>query len=187
MMPIEVYTDGSCLGNPGPAGLAYIIRYWPENDAVDEMPKSTDYEGKVGFRLSTNNRMEIMAGLYGIREVLRLIEAGSIQKGTVSVMSDSQYFINAITKHWIDKWSANGWMTASHSLVKNKDLWEQMISLLKECASKGIILAFTHVLGHNGNEYNEKADKLAVSASNDSSGYKVDEVFEREQANRWKK
>lgn len=182
-MPIEIYTDGSSLGNPGQSGLGYIIKYW-EMPEENEMPISKEVEGKQGFRLSTNNRMEIMAGLYGIRAAIDLIKKESIDSKIVSLMSDSSYFCDAVNKRWIDKWSQNGWITSTQFPVKNKDLWEKVIEILKEVHNMGIVINISHVMGHNGNENNEKADKLAVSASKDTANHIIDEVYENSNKNK---
>lgn len=182
-MPIELYTDGSSLGNPGPSGLGYIIKYW-ETSKEDEMPISKEIEGSQGFRLSTNNRMEIMAGLYGIRAVIKNIKEGVIESGIISLISDSSYFCDAINKRWIDRWPQNGWMTASQFPVKNKDLWEQVIEIMKQLQEMNVIINISHVLGHNGNKYNEIADKLAVAASKDSTNHATDEAYENQNKNK---
>ena len=187
-MPIELYTDGSSLGNPGPSGLGYIIRHWV-TPAENEMPVVKEIEGSQGFRLSTNNRMEISAGLYGLKEVLKNIENGTFGSKIISLTSDSTYFCDAINKRWLDKWSQNNWMTsgfrgAPPQAVKNKDLWEQVIGIIGKLQSMGVVLTVTHILGHNGHEFNERADKLAVAASNNAAGYIIDEAYEKDQQNR---
>lgn len=184
-MPIELYTDGSSLGNPGPSGYGYIIRHWV-TPGENEMPVVKEIEGNQGYRLSTNNRMEISAGLFGLKAVIKNIEDGVFSGNIISLTSDSTYFCDAINKRWLDKWSENNWMTsgfrgAPPMPVKNKDLWEQVIETTKKLQSMGIILTITHVLGHKGHEFNERADKLAVAASNNSAGYLVDEEFEKSQ------
>ena len=177
-LPIEIYTDGSALNNPnGPSGFAYIIRYW-NSDNDNDMPTATDFEFKQGFRSSTNNRMEMMAAIFGIKDVLKRIKDGSFTTKNVTVISDSRYVCDAINKRWIDKWPQKGWVTSTNFPVKNKDLWETIIEILDTCKKEGVILTFSHVFGHNGNEYNEKADQLAVSASNDSANHSIDEVYE---------
>lgn len=176
-LPIEIFTDGSSLNNPGPSGCSYIIRYWSSNDEND-MPVATDFEYKQGYRLSTNNRMELMGAILGIEEVMKKIADGSFATKTVNVISDSKYLCDAINKRWIDKWPQKGWVTSTNFPVRNKDLWEKIIQLLESCKKESIILTFSHVMGHNGNEYNEKADQLAVEASNDSANHKIDEFYE---------
>lgn len=182
-LPIELYSDGSCSMNPGPGGYGYIIRYFKDEDG--EVPKEMDFEEKGGYRLTTNNRMEIMGGLFGIRDILKKIEDKIIEGNVVSVFSDSQYFIDAINKRWIDKWAQNNWVSATTQFpIKNRDLWEQVIDTLKYAKEKGITITFTHVRGHSNIEYNEKADRLAVSASADSASYKIDEKYEEERNKR---
>lgn len=190
-MPIELYTDGSSLGNPGPSGLGYVIRHW-ETPGENEMPIAKEIQGNQGFRLSTNNRMEIMGGLYGIKAVIKLIQDGVLQSRTISVVSDSTYFCDAINKRWLDKWSQNSWMTSGFQgsapkPVKNKDLWEEVLAMIQQVHTLNINLTISHVLGHNGNEFNEKADKLAVAASTDTSKHIVDTVYEATAANQPKK
>ena len=176
-LAIQIYSDGSSLSNPGPSGCAYIIRYW-NSDNENDMPKATDFEFKKGFRLSTNNRMEIMSAILGIEEVLKRIASGEFTTKTVNVISDSRYLCDAVNKHWIDKWPQKGWITSTNFPVKNKDLWEKIIELLETCKKESVILTFSHIFGHNGDEYNEKADHLAVSASNDSASHGIDEAYE---------
>lgn len=168
-MPIELYTDGSALKNPGPGGLAYIIRYWIDDGK--DMPESKEIDGNQGFRITTNNRMEIMAGIYGLRAIMDNINAGVVPSTSqVNLFTDSEYFCKAITNKWIDKWQQNNWMTSSFrgsqpQPVKNKDLWEDFLDTQSKLNQMGIHLTLTHVAGHSGHEWNEKADKLAVAAS----------------------
>lgn len=182
-MPIELYTDGSCLKNPGTGGYAFIIRYWDTPEGSD-MPNPTLLEFKQGFRLTTNNRMEIMAGIEGIKKVIEMIKAGTLNGATqLDVYSDSEYFCNSVNQRWIDKWQENNWMTSGYrgsqpQPVKNKDLWEQVIAIRKELQSISINLSLTHIEGHAGHEFNEKADKLAVSASHDSTNHLIDTAYE---------
>ena len=99
-------------------------------------------------------------------------------------MSDSEYLCKAINQHWIDKWSQNNWMTSGFKgqkpkPVKNKDLWEQVIAMQQKVSSMGINLTVTHVDGHSGHQFNERADQLAVAASN-GTNHISDEVYEKE-------
>lgn len=182
-MPLELYTDGSCLKNPGAGGLAYIIRYW-EPTEENEMPKVNVIEGNQGFRLTTNNRMEIMAGLYGIRAIIDNITSGKFQNvSQINLSTDSEYFCKAITMKWINKWVQNDWMTSGFQgsqpkPVKNKDLWEQVLEIQNQLHSMGITLTISHVKGHNGHEWNERADNLAVAAST-GTNHIIDEVYEK--------
>ena len=184
-MPIELYTDGSSLKNPGPSGLAYIIRYYDLKDPnSNQMPEPQEIVGNQGFRLSTNNRMEIMAAIYGIKVIIEKVESGMFHGATqISIMSDSEYFVNAINFNWIGKWQKNNWMTAGYQgskpqQVKNKDLWEQIIQLQNKLRLMNINLTLTHVKGHNGNEFNERVDKMAVEASKNQAFHIQDEGYE---------
>ena len=182
-MPVELYTDGSSLRNPGESGLGYIIQYWenPEND--DAMPVSKRIEGSQGFRRSTNNRMEIMAAIYGIRAILEN-QNGVLQGITqINLYSDSDYLVKAITQRWVEKWMRSNWMTSGFGgskpkAVKNRDLWEELLKLQDQLKASSINLTVTHVTGHAGNELNELADRLAVKASNDAVHHIIDEAYE---------
>lgn len=182
-MPIELYTDGSCLKNPGAGGLAYIIRYWEVKGDTD-LPESKIIEGNQGFRLTTNNRMEIMAGIYGLNFIIDQINSGTFSGVTqINLTSDSEYFCNAINQKWINKWMENNWMTSGFKgsqpkPVKNKDLWEQVIEIENKLKSMNITFTIAHIKGHAGHEFNEKADKLAVAAST-GTNHIIDEIYER--------
>ena len=137
-----VYTDGSCLRNPdGPGGYAAII--------------ISVHDGEVreisgGEPSTTNNRMELRAGL----EALRALPDGA----TVDFYTDSQYMKNAFTKYWLRNWKRNGWQTAAGEPVKNQDLWRA----LDEAFSLHPV-HFHWVKGHAGNRWNERCDELARS------------------------
>ena len=182
IMPVELYTDGSSLRNPGASGLAYIIRYWIDN-GDGSVPISNTIEGNQGFRLSTNNRMEIMAGIWGIRAIIS--KTSDIFNGItqINLFTDSEYFAKAVNQRWINKWVENNWVTSGFNgskpkPVKNKDLWEQVIELQKQLQSMGICLTITHVQGHADNEFNNKADQLAVAAAN-GTNHLIDECYEQ--------
>lgn len=182
-LPVELYTDGSCSKNPGAGGLGYIIRYWnqpPESD----IPILSDIEGSEGFRLTTNNRMELMAAIYGLRRVINEINNKVIDTFQINLTSDSEYLCNGINKNWIMKWSENNWMTSSFQgrkpgPVKNKDLWMKILDIQKELKEMNINLVVNWVNGHSGHEYNEKCDKIAVAATTDSSKHIIDEEYEK--------
>lgn len=138
---VEIYTDGACLVNPGgPGGWAAILKC---GDRVKELCGS---DGST-----TNNRMELTAVIAGLSALKRPCN--------VTVYSDSKYIVNAISQHWLDTWSHNGWRTNTGS-VKTQDLWEQIILFnLKHTVT------YKWVKGHSGNENNERCDKLARSAA----------------------
>lgn len=184
-MPIELYTDGASKNNPGASGLGFIIRYWFTKEGSD-LPEALTVEGAQGFRLSTNNRMEIMAAIYGIKKVIEMVQGNPEFSGVgqLNLSSDSEYVCNAINFRWLEKWQQNNWMTSGFqgrkpTDVKNKDLWEQVVSLQNQLQSIGLNLTVNHVKGHNGHEFNEKADQLAVAAAGDSTNHLIDEVYEK--------
>ena len=181
-MPVEMYTDGSSLRNPGAAGLAWILRYREEKEA-DSMPEEKTLEGFQGFRKSTNNRMELMAFIYGTGEFLSLYDEGLFsQVAQLSVFSDSDYLVRAITQNWVAKWEKSGWMTSSFNgkqpkAVANKDLWVKITELQSQLKKRNVNLAMTHVMGHSGHEWNERADKLATTAASQSA-VEIDTEYE---------
>lgn len=181
-MPVEMYTDGSSLRNPGAAGLAWILRYREEKEA-DSMPEEKTLEGSQGFRKSTNNRMELMAFIYGTEKFLSLYDEGLFsQVAQLSVFSDSDYLVRAITQNWVAKWEKSGWMTSSFNgkkpkAVANKDLWVKITELQSQLKKRNVNLAMTHVMGHSGHEWNERADKLATTASSQSA-VEIDTEYE---------
>ena len=133
---IELFTDGSSRGNPGPGGYGAILKYRQHEREISE-----------GFRLTTNNRMELLA-------VIRALEA--LKKPCrVRLHTDSQYVQLGISK-WIHGWKKNGWKTADKKPVKNADLWRA----LDELAAKHEI-EWLWVKGHAGDAGNERADALA--------------------------
>ena len=133
---IYLYTDGACSGNPGPGGYAALIVKDNQEFVV------AGYE-----KMTTNNRMEMMAVIEGLKE----IKAGS----EVKLVSDSNYVLNGL-KDWVSNWKKRGWKTASNKAVKNKELWVELDNL-----SKDYKLEYIKVKGHSGHKYNERVDLLA--------------------------
>ena len=138
---IVIYTDGGCRGNPGPGGYGVII--------VTE-GKRTEFA--EGFRLTTNNRMEIMACIAALRTLKT--PAGVI------LYSDSRYVVNGIDKGWARKWRANRWMRTKSEAAENSDLWAQLLDL---CDSRRVRFVWVH--GHAGHPENERCDELATAAA----------------------
>jgi len=150
---IVVYTDGSCLGNPGPGGYGVII-----HDNGQERQLSG------GFRRTTNNRMEIMAAITGLKAV------GAGQEA-IHLYSDSSYLVNAIDKGWAKNWARRGWRKADGQPALNRDLWQEMLALLAE---RKVVLHWLR--GHAGHRENERCDQLALLAAKaanlpEDSGY----------------
>lgn len=143
MKTINLYTDGSCLGNPGPGGWAYVLEWG-------------DYRilGADGMAETTNNRQELYAVIYGLERI-------EDKRKPVIVYSDSEYVVKGVSQ-WMAKWKANGWKNARKREVVNRDLWEHLDGLLSEFDS----VRFQWIKAHNGHEWNEYADELASSAAN---------------------
>lgn len=156
---ITIYTDGSALGNPGPGGYGAVLRYGEH---------ARELSG--GFRLTTNNRMEILAAI----EALRALN----EPCKVTLHSDSQYLVDAINKGWVKRWQANGWMRNKKEQALNVDLWRQLLPLLDKHD-----VTFVWVRGHVGNPDNERCDVLAKQAATQTN-LPPDTVYEAENAAR---
>ena len=138
---VLMYTDGGCSYNPGPGGYGVVI-----------LRGGQRLELSGGFRLTTNNRMELAACIEG----LKALETPS----KVTVISDSRYLVDAATKGWARKWQKNGWMRTKTDTAENYDLWEQLLALCEKHT-----VEFVWVKGHAGNTENECCDRLAVAAA----------------------
>lgn len=134
--PIYLYTDGAASGNPGPGGYGIVLKC---GDIRKEL--------SGGFRLTTNNRMELLA-------VIKGLEAIRWENAQVEVYSDSTYVVKALTEGWLDTWVAKGWKK-----VKNPDLWQSFLPLYKKHK-----VSFHWIKGHAGHPENERCDRLAVAA-----------------------
>ena len=139
MNQVVIYTDGACKGNPGPGGWGALLR------SADGSEK----ELFGGERVTTNNRMEMMAVIQALSALKRPCE--------VTLHVDSQYVLKGITV-WLPGWKAKGWKTASRQPVKNVDLWQQLDALV---AGSGHKIDWRWVKGHAGDPGNERADGLA--------------------------
>lgn len=139
---IIIYTDGGSSGNPGPGGYGIVQIYRGEK---------TELTG--GFRLTTNNRME----LTGVIVALRNLERRDVP---VTVYTDSGYVVNGINKGWAEKWRKNGWIKPDKKPALNSDLWSELLDLIEH-----LDITFCWVKGHAGNEHNERCDELAVSSA----------------------
>ncbi|MCB1645433.1 MAG: ribonuclease HI [Pseudomonadales bacterium] len=136
MPKVEIFTDGACRGNPGPGGWGVLLRY---GDIEKQL-----YGGEPA---TTNNRMELMAAIEGLRALKRRSE--------VHLTTDSQYVRKGITE-WIKGWKAKGWKTAAKKPVKNSDLWLLLDDLVEQHD-----VHWHWVKGHSGHRENEIADELA--------------------------
>ena len=143
---VELFSDGSSRGNPGPGGYGSILRYTAPNGTVHEKELSQ------GYACTTNNRMELLGVIVAL-EALK-------QPCTVTVCSDSQYVVKAFNDHWIDGWIKRGWKNAQKKPVKNVDLWKRLLE-----AKAPHTVTFTWVHGHAGHAENERCDALATAAA----------------------
>lgn len=149
---IEIYTDGAASGNPGPGGFGAILRSGKHYKELSG-----------GFRLTTNNRMELLAVIVA----LKALKAPGQQ---VMVFSDSKYVVDSVEKGWVF-----GWVQKAFKDKKNKDLWLQYLQQHKLHHVK-----FKWIKGHNEHPENERCDQLAVAASKDKANWAVDTFFEAE-------
>ena len=137
---IRIFTDGACSGNPGPGGFGVVL-----------VAGTNRMELAKGFRKTTNNRMELLAVIEGLRSLK--------SRRRVEIWSDSKYVVEAIEKGWARKWRANGWRKADKKPALNPDLWQDLLALLDVHQVK-----FLWLRGHDGHPENERADQLAVTA-----------------------
>lgn len=138
---VEIYTDGACLGNPGPGGWCAILRYG-----------SHEKELSGGEAHTTNQRMELVAAIRGLEALNRPCR--------VTLYSDSAYLVNAFRQGWLDRWQRTGWRTRDKKDVENRDLWERLVELTRIHD-----VAWEKVRGHAGHEENERCDRLAKEAA----------------------
>jgi ribonuclease HI len=134
---IQIYTDGSSRGNPGPGGYGIVLKF-----------KGNVKEHSKGFRLTTNNRMELLAVIEG----LALLKTNQLP---IVIYSDSKYVIDTVEKGWL-----NNWIKTNFKGKKNKDLWMRYYQISRQFQIK-----FSWVKGHNGHPENERCDVLAVLAA----------------------
>lgn len=153
----KVYTDGACSGNPGTGGWGVIVS---KLSGSEYKPVATF--GGNEF-VATNNSMELKAVLVAtqiaVRTAVKHIESGPV---SFEIVSDSAYVIDAINKHWLEKWEANGWRTKSGLDVKNVWLWRPIAKLLTVRKTDLLSLKFSRCKGHSGDIMNEMADAEAV-------------------------
>lgn len=150
---VVIYTDGGCSGNPGPGGYGIVL-----------VNGGHRKELSGGFRLTTNNRMELTAVITGLKALKR--------KCRVRIVTDSQYVAESMTKGWATRWRANSWKNKRKEQVLNQDLWEELLMLCEEHE-----VSFAWVRGHDGHAENERCDELAVSATR-QPGLPADEPYE---------
>ncbi len=150
---LEIYTDGAARGNPGPGGYG-IVLIWGD----------TKKEISAGYRLTTNNRMELMG-------VIVALESLTKKNIPLTIFTDSQYIVNSVEKKWLHNWIRTDFKGGK----KNKDLWLRFYEL-----SKNFTIRFTWVKGHHTNAMNNRCDELATAAA-DGTHLLIDEWYEREE------
>ena len=150
---VHIYTDGAAKGNPGPAGYGVVM------EMVGTPYKKEFYEG---FRLSTNNRMELLAVIVGLEKLKK-------DKTKVLVVSDSKYVVDAVEKRWVFQWEKINFKNK-----KNPDLWLRFLKIYRKHQ-----VDFKWVKGHNNHPQNERCDELAVMASKQAK-LSIDTFYEEE-------
>lgn len=145
---IELYSDGGAEPNPGKGGFGVILSY-----------KGKRKEFFKGYKLTTNNRMELMGVIFGLEQLKT--------KSNVQVFTDSKYVIDGISKGWADKWKKNGWKRTKNISAINSDLWDRLLNAISEHN-----VEFHWVKGHSGHMENERCDALA------NKGINSDELIE---------
>ncbi|HVZ96158.1 MAG TPA: ribonuclease HI [Chitinophagaceae bacterium] len=150
MSEVHIYTDGASRGNPGKGGYGALLMWGGHKKEISK-----------GYRLTTNNRMELMA-------VIAALEALKKNNLNLIIHSDSSYVVKAVMEGWLKKWIATGFK----GNIKNRDLWERYAALASNHSVK-----FRWVKGHAENEYNNRCDQLATTAA-DGSHLSVDEGYE---------
>jgi ribonuclease HI len=138
---ILIYTDGGAIDNPGSGGYGVVLHY-----------KGHRKELSGGFRQTTNNRMELLACIEGLKALKR--------RCSVVLYSDSKYVVHGMIKGWAERWQARGWKLSNGQDVKNADLWQQLVTL---CQQHDV--EFRWARGHSGNPDNERCDQLAMAAA----------------------
>jgi len=141
MKKVNIYTDGACSGNPGPGGWGAVLVY-----------HGIEKELCGGERETTNNRMELTAVISALSALKEPCE--------VELCSDSKYVLDALTKGWAESWRKNGWRKADKKPALNADLWQVLLELVQKHK-----MTYVWVKGHEGHEYNERCDRMAVAES----------------------
>lgn len=149
-MSLIIYTDGASRGNPGPGGLGAVLVWGEKQKEISE-----------GYRMTTNNRMELLA-------VIRALEALTKEKLDITIFSDSKYVVDAVEKRWVF-----GWLKKGFAGKKNEDLWRRFLSFYQKHQ-----IRFQWVKGHADNPYNNRCDQLATAAA-DGKNLLMDATYEK--------
>lgn len=152
---VTLYTDGACRGNPGPGGYGIVL-----------LSEKYRKELSVGYRLTTNNRMELLSVIVGLERLKKI-------KTVVTIYSDSKYVVNAVEKNWVFAWEKKNFNNK-----KNPDLWIRFLKIYRRH-----IVTFVWIKGHANNKENERCDELAVKVT-ESENLEVDSWYENNVANK---
>lgn len=144
-MKVRIFTDGACSGNPGPGGWAAIFNYKDKTRILSG--------GEIE---TTNNKMELLAVVNSLKRIIQ-----SKSETGFEIYSDSAYVVNAINDNWIKSWIKNGWKNSKNEEVKNQELWKKLLGYLNYAKANDLKIEFVKVKGHDGNTFNEMADKIA--------------------------
>ena len=156
MKKIEIFTDGGAKGNPGPGGYGVVLRYGEHSRELS-----------AGFRRTTNNRMELLAAIAGLRALKEPCE--------VQLFSDSRYLVDGVEKGWALRWRANGWKrNKKGEPAQNADLWAELLAQLARHKVK-----LSWVQGHAGHPENERCDALVHQAAT-SGDLAIDQGYEKQ-------
>lgn len=158
---VIIHTDGGALNNPGPGGYGVVIQ---RAGKVQELC--------CGYRLTTNNRMELLAAIVALREL-------KDSSQPIALFSDSSYVVNGMRKGWAKNWRKKGWRKADGKPVLNQDLWVELLELTEK-----LPVTFHWVKGHAGNPMNERCDKLAVGAAR-GRDLLIDKGYEEKAGSTW--
>jgi len=137
---VDIFTDGACSGNPGPGGWAAVLRF-----------ETIEKELSGGEPLTTNNRMELMGPIEGLRSL--------VARRTAEIYSDSAYVVNCFRDKWYEAWRKNDWRNKQKKLIDNRDLWEALLAQVERHD-----VTWHKVAGHSGHPLNDRADALARAA-----------------------
>lgn len=143
---VDIYTDGSCLGNPGPGGYGVVILY-----------AGQEFEFSDGEAHTTNNRMELKGVIHAL-EIMDQVDPNRLLDCRIT--TDSAYVVNAFNQRWIPGWIKRNWRNSKGEPVANKELWLKLIQLTSKRK-----VEFVHIKGHAGHKYNERCDALAREQS----------------------
>lgn len=151
---IQIYTDGGVVNNPGPGGYGVVI-----------IQQDQRIELSGGFRLTTNNRMELMACIAALERLAT--------PSAVTIYTDSKYLVDAIEKGWVFRWRSHGWRKNKEQKAENADLWSKLLTIYEQHDAK-----LVWVKGHGGKPENERCDQLAAAAAR-GSNLAIDRGYEK--------